>query len=102
MMSEQAKASQRRVFLMQVAGASGVLAVGVPISLVPTGSALGADAGASAAQVAPVDEIPAGYASLSPDEATFVEAVVNVMCPADGLTPSGVDCGLATYIDRQL
>ena len=24
------------------------------------------------------------------------------MCPADEFSPSGVDCGLATYIDRQL
>lgn len=32
MMSEQGKASPRRVFLMQVAGASGALAAGVPIS----------------------------------------------------------------------
>ena len=44
----------------------------------------------------------AGYESLSPDEAGFLEAVVNVMCPADHLTPSGVDCGLAVFIDRQL
>jgi gluconate 2-dehydrogenase gamma chain len=44
----------------------------------------------------------AGYQSLSPDEAGFVEALVNIMCPADSLTPSGVDCGLAVYIDRQL
>src|SRR5262249_56720449 len=44
----------------------------------------------------------AGYQSLGPDEAGFVEAMVNVMCPTDGLTPSGVDCGLAIYIDRQL
>ena len=43
-----------------------------------------------------------GYQSLGPDEAGFVEALVNVMCPADHLTPSGVDCGLAIYIDRQL
>jgi gluconate 2-dehydrogenase gamma chain len=28
--------------------------------------------------------------------------MVNVMCPADQYTPNGVDCGLATYIDRQL
>jgi gluconate 2-dehydrogenase gamma chain len=28
--------------------------------------------------------------------------MVNVMCPADALTPGGVDCGLAAYIDRQL
>jgi len=45
---------------------------------------------------------PAGYQSLGPDEAAFVEALVNVMCPADHLTPNGVDCGLATFIDRQL
>src|SRR5215510_5437650 len=44
----------------------------------------------------------AGYKSLSPDEAGFVEAMVNIMCPADSLTPNGVDCGLAIYIDRQL
>ena len=43
-----------------------------------------------------------GYQSLSPDEAAFVEALVNVMCSADELTPNGVDCGLATFIDRQL
>src|SRR5690606_19107473 len=45
---------------------------------------------------------PLGYTSLSPDEAAFVEALVNVMCPADGYTASGVDCGLVVYIDRQL
>jgi len=43
-----------------------------------------------------------GYESLGPDEAAFVEAMVNVMCPADSLTPNGVDCGLAVFIDRQL
>jgi gluconate 2-dehydrogenase gamma chain len=43
-----------------------------------------------------------GYLSFGPDEAGFVEAMVNVMCPADALTPGGVDCGLAAYIDRQL
>jgi gluconate 2-dehydrogenase gamma chain len=43
-----------------------------------------------------------GYLSFGPDEAGFVEVMVNVMCPADALTPGGVDCGLATFIDRQL
>jgi gluconate 2-dehydrogenase gamma chain len=43
-----------------------------------------------------------GYLSFGPDEAGFVEVMVNVMCPADALTPGGVDCGLAAYIDRQL
>jgi gluconate 2-dehydrogenase gamma chain len=37
-----------------------------------------------------------------PQEAACVEALVNVMCPANALTKSGVDCGLHLYIDRQL
>jgi gluconate 2-dehydrogenase gamma chain len=56
---------------------------------------------ASAQGSAPVAE-PAGYQFFSPDEAAFVEAFVNVMCPADHLTPNGVECGLATFIDRQI
>jgi gluconate 2-dehydrogenase gamma chain len=57
---------------------------------------------ASAQVPAPNAAAPAGYQSLGPDEAGFVEAFVNAMCPADHLTPNGVDCGLATFIDRQL
>lgn len=43
-----------------------------------------------------------GYLCFSPDEAAFVEALVEVMCPADDLTPGGIDCGLAHFMDRQL
>jgi gluconate 2-dehydrogenase gamma chain len=49
-----------------------------------------------------VRELPSGYLSFGPDEAAFVEAMVDVMCPADELTPCGVECGLALFIDRQL
>jgi len=68
---------------------------------------VGASAAVTAAQAASpaaaaTAAVPAGYQSLSLDEAAFVEALVNVMCPADHLTPNGVDCGLAVYIDRQL
>src|SRR4051812_14446065 len=59
--------------------------------------------GASASTIA--GKLPSavpGYLSFGPDEAGFVELMVNVMCPADALTPGGVDCGLAAYIDRQL
>jgi gluconate 2-dehydrogenase gamma chain len=45
---------------------------------------------------------PAGYVFLKPDEAAFVEAVANHMIPADELTPSGVDLGVAVYVDRAL
>lgn len=56
----------------------------------------------SAAPAAAAPETPAGYAYLGLEEAAFVEAMVDTMCPADDLTPSGTDCGLATFIDRQL
>ena len=59
-------------------------------------------AGAVSATASELPAPAAGYESLSPDEAAFVEAMVNVMCPPDHLTPNGTDCGLATYIDRQL
>jgi gluconate 2-dehydrogenase gamma chain len=78
--------SSRREFLVGIAGAAATIPI---VSL----------AAAPAAQPAP---LPAGYESLGPAEAAFVEAMVNLMCPADALTPNGVDCGLATFIDRQL
>ena len=85
----------RRMFLVNAVAASSALA------LAPPGEMLaGTSSPAEATPASP--EVPAGYISLSPDEAAFVEAMVNVMCPADDLTPAGVDCGLATYIDRQL
>ena len=58
-------------------------------------------AAAPAVPAAPSAEIR-GYHSFSPDEAAFVEALVEIMCPTDHLTPGGVDCGLALFIDRQL
>jgi gluconate 2-dehydrogenase gamma chain len=44
----------------------------------------------------------AGYAFLNPDEAAFVEAVVDHMVPADDLSPKGTDIGINIYIDRAL
>ena len=39
---------------------------------------------------------------LSLEEAATTEALVNHMWPADALTPSGTELGIATFIDRQL
>lgn len=50
---------------------------------------------------APAD-LPAGYTFLKPNEAAFVEALVDHMVPKDDLTPSGTDIGLAIFIDRAL
>ena len=89
--------SDRRSFLKRVATLAGG-------GIVAATSAAGQDVPPPAAAPAgPAVPAPApGYASLGPDEAGFVEAMVNVMCPADSLTPNGVDCGLAVFIDRQL
>ena len=43
-----------------------------------------------------------GYCSLSRDEMRFTEAMINIMCPQDRLTPDGTTCGLATAVDGLL
>ena len=60
-----------------------------------------ADAGAGRAAVEAQPQ-PAGYTFFKPQEALFIEAVVDHMVPKDELTPSGTDIGIATYIDRAL
>src|SRR5262249_45062490 len=42
------------------------------------------------------------YLTLSALEAAFLSAVADTMIPADELSPSGTDCGVVTFIDRQL
>jgi gluconate 2-dehydrogenase gamma chain len=84
----------RREFLggFGVAGAAAAL---VPVSP--------ADAQPAPAQpITQAGRQPAGYMFLQPQEALFVEAVVDHMVPADELTPRGTDIGLATFIDRAL
>jgi len=44
----------------------------------------------------------AGYMFLTPEEAAFVETLVDHMIPADRHTPKGTDLGVNTYIDRAL
>ena len=45
---------------------------------------------------------PAAYSHLNPEEAAFIEAVVDHMVPADEYSPKGTDLGLIIYIDRAL
>ncbi len=94
----------RRDVLRQIATVTGA----APLSSAMLGATAAvatvtAQADPASAQANPPNaSTTAGYQSLSADEAAFVEAFVNVLCPADHLTPSGVDCGLAIFIDRQL
>jgi gluconate 2-dehydrogenase gamma chain len=89
----------RRTFLKRVASATAVLPVATTLAAVEAGALAGAPQ--ANAQTA-LSAVPAGYEFFSPAEAAFVETMVTVMCPADALTPNGVDCGLAVFIDRQL
>ena len=102
----------RRGFLSAAAATGAAsLAPGVLVGTAATTAALAETSQPAASQAIDVsastiiEKLPSptpGYLSFGPDEAGFVEAMVNVMCPADALTPGGVDCGLAAYIDRQL
>lgn len=89
--------NNRRSFLK---GAGVALGVAGGASLpVTTALAQSATTSPSADTVQPV--IP-GYQSLSLEESAITEAMVEHMWPADDLGPSGVDIGIATFIDRQL
>jgi gluconate 2-dehydrogenase gamma chain len=44
----------------------------------------------------------AGYSYLNPDEAAFIEALVDHMVPADEFSPKGTDLGINIFIDRAL
>jgi gluconate 2-dehydrogenase gamma chain len=91
---DQKKNNERRAFLLQ-AGLAGAASL-TPLPL-PAQTPTPASTGASKSEIA-----ASTFLSLGPDEATFVESLVNIMCPADEFSPNGVDCGLAIYIDRQL
>jgi gluconate 2-dehydrogenase gamma chain len=82
----------RRDFLRTVALTAGVASL--------PSSARAADDRETAPATSPGS--PNAYLAFSPDEAAFVEALVDVMCPQDELTPRGVECGLAIFIDRQI
>lgn len=84
--------TSRRSFIVKATG----IAVALPVSTLSTTPA--------AAQSAPAAATTpnVGYTFFGPAEVAFVEALMNVMCPADSLTPSGTDCGLSIFIDRQL
>src|SRR3954466_9089779 len=87
----------RRRFMGSAAGVASTIAV-----LPRLAAAVPAPPGATPAGHASTPSQPSGYQTFGPAEAAFVEAMVNVMCPADALTPAGTDCGLAIFFDRQL
>jgi gluconate 2-dehydrogenase gamma chain len=87
----------RRSFL-KGAGAAGTLAATVLTGALPR-AAEAQSAPAPAAQPTPQ---PEPMLTLTATEAAFLGAAYDTIIPADALSPSGTDCGLVTYIDRQL
>jgi gluconate 2-dehydrogenase gamma chain len=86
----------RRGFLASAATIP--LATGAEAQPDPAAAPAAAAAPPAAAAASPA----AGYQFFGVEEAAFVEAMVDHMWPADDLTVSGTDLGIAVYIDRQL
>lgn len=84
----------RRDFLK---GAGAGAAGGAAAALAST--ALMAPAEAASAPSSPEPEV---WLTLNNTEAAFIKAAADTLIPADNLTPSGSDCGIAVFIDRQL
>jgi gluconate 2-dehydrogenase gamma chain len=102
-MTDSTQPKPRRDFLIKsLVGAAGAAAAGVPLAGVAQAAAGSATAAPATAPTPTAADAPAGYEWLRPGEQVFVEALVNHMCPADKLTPNGVDMGLNVYFDRAL
>jgi gluconate 2-dehydrogenase gamma chain len=56
----------------------------------------------TAVAATPANAEPEPYLVLTATEADFLAATADAMIPADELSPSGSDCGIVTFIDRQL
>ena len=82
----------RRNFL-KGAGAAGAAGAALATGL----SACSPEATTAAAPAA-----PDVWHTLNATEAAFISAAVDTLIPADELTPSGTEVGLAVFIDRQL
>jgi gluconate 2-dehydrogenase gamma chain len=88
----------RRKFLLGAGLASTAIAAGIS-EQAEAQPQPAADAPAAAAPPA-ADSEP--FVTLTATEAAFIVAAVDTLIPADELSPSGSDCGVAIFIDRQL
>jgi gluconate 2-dehydrogenase gamma chain len=88
----------RRQFLL----GAGLAGAGVASAL---SGGLAAPAVAQSAPAAPkpaANSEPETYLTLTATEVAFMSAMADTIIPADELTPSGTDCGIVVYVDRQL
>jgi len=90
----------RRKFLLGAGLAGASVATGLAGQPAPAEAQTTAAAPATPA-AAPAAE-PETWLTLTATEVAFLSAAADTMIPADELSPSGTDCGVVTYIDRQL
>lgn len=88
----------RRRFL---AGAGTAAVTGLALPLQETAPAGAAEAQSPSTSSA-VPSAAEPFLVLTPSEAAFLVAAVDTLIPADQLTPSGSECGVVVFIDRQL
>jgi gluconate 2-dehydrogenase gamma chain len=86
----------RRDFL-KAAGAAGATGAAMATGL----AACSAEPKAQAATVER-NQPPETWVILTPQEAAFFTAAADTIIPKDELSPSGSECGVPTFIDRQL
>jgi gluconate 2-dehydrogenase gamma chain len=88
----------RRSFLV---GAGTAVAAGLAPSA-PAEAQQPKAASAATPAIAPAASAPDTYLVLTPTEVAFFSAAADTFIPADELSPSGTDCGVVIFIDRQL
>ena len=86
---------ERRKFLLG-AGVAGTAAALAQTATQPAAAQSPATAANAAAQQ------PDTFLTLTATEVAFLSAAVDAFIPADALSPSGTDCGVVVFIDRQL
>ena len=87
----------RRDFLKGAGAAGTAVAATLAPAAVVTPAAAQQQPAPAAAQHAPET-----WLTLNATEVAFITAAVDTIIPADELSPSGSDCGVAVFIDRQL
>jgi gluconate 2-dehydrogenase gamma chain len=89
----------RRAFLLGAGMAGTALAAGLTE---PVAAQQPASPPPASNAPSPATSEPEPFVTLTAVEAAFITAAVDTLIPADELSPSGSDCGVAIFIDRQL
>jgi gluconate 2-dehydrogenase gamma chain len=78
------------------------LKAGMAGAAVATATAGGLAACSTEPATAQAVPVPETWVILTPQEAAFFSAAADTIVPKDELSPSGTECGIPTFIDRQL